>query len=88
MVSLQAHGIIQKRKNHFGAKMLRVLDGLIMVWFWAALPVQIFLVSMIVGWFVSGLSDKVIDVCTNGIPVTPDEPHDPNCKHCRGKGKK
>jgi hypothetical protein len=68
--------------------MVPVLADLIRVVFKVTLPAQIFLVSIIVGWFVSGLSDKVIDVCTNGIPVIPDEPHDPNCKHCRGKGKK
>ena len=69
-------------------KVVRVLDGLIMAWFWVTLPVQIFLVFMIVGWFLGGLSDKVIDVSINGIAVTPDEPHDPNCRYCRGRGKK
>ena len=62
------------------AKVVSILDGFIRAVFRVTLPVQIFLVSMIVGWLVSRLSDKVIDMYNNGIPVTPDKPHDPNCK--------
>ena len=40
--------------------MVQVLNGLIMAWFWVTPPLQIFLVFMIVGWFLGGLSDKVI----------------------------